>query len=175
MAPLPSHGLKTESVPSMKPEEKNKTGLPTISKWQIGLLLWLKVARRETERSTASAKRAATTHRGIPKGAALGAPLVTFPASGKSPGCRAERLHQEAQGLPAPHKSPGRGAERPLSGAVGAKPPQKAPGAPTHPSVERKKAGGRGPQAPSSAQTCRCKADNKPPAGQANPRGCRAR
>ena len=32
--------------------------------------------------------------RGIPKGAALGAPLVTFPATGKSPGCRAERLHQ---------------------------------------------------------------------------------
>ena len=27
--PLPSHGLKTESVPSMKPEEKNKTDLPT--------------------------------------------------------------------------------------------------------------------------------------------------
>ena len=27
--PLPSHGLKTQSVPSMKPEEKNKTDLPT--------------------------------------------------------------------------------------------------------------------------------------------------
>ena len=26
---LPSHGLKTESVPSMKPEKKNKTDLPT--------------------------------------------------------------------------------------------------------------------------------------------------
>ena len=65
---------------------EKKTDLPTSSKWQIGLLLWLKVARRETERSAASAKRAATTHRGIPKGAALGAPLVTFPATGKSPG-----------------------------------------------------------------------------------------
>ena len=75
-------------------EGKNKTDLLTNSKWQIGLFLWLKVARREPERSAASAKRAATTHRGIPKGAALGAPLVTFPATGKSPGCRAERLHQ---------------------------------------------------------------------------------
>ena len=70
----------------MKPEEKNKTGLPTNPKWQIGLGWRQKVARRETERSVASAKRAAATHWGIPKGAALGAPLVTFPASGKSPG-----------------------------------------------------------------------------------------
>ena len=113
---LPSYGLKTESVPSMKPEKKNKTDLPTNSKWQIGLFLWLKVARRETERSAASAKRAAATHRGIPKGAALGAPLVTFPATGKSPGCRAERLHQGSLGLPAPQKPPGRGAERPPRG-----------------------------------------------------------
>ena len=37
---------------------KNKTDLPTNSKWQIGLVLWQKVARRETERSAASAKRA---------------------------------------------------------------------------------------------------------------------
>ena len=76
---------------------KNKTDLPTNSKWQIGLLLWQKVARREPERSAASAKRAVTTHWGIPKGAALGAPLVTFPATGKSPGCRAERLLWGAQ------------------------------------------------------------------------------
>src|SRR5699024_7217952 len=33
----------------------------------------------------------------------------------KSPGCRAERLHQEAQELPAP-QNPGRGTERPLIG-----------------------------------------------------------
>ena len=67
-------------------EGKNKTDLLTNSKWQIGLFLWLKVARREPERSAASAKRAVTTYQGIPKGAALGAPLVTFPATGKSPG-----------------------------------------------------------------------------------------
>ena len=35
-----------------------KLDFPTYSKWQIDLLLWLKVARRETERSAASAKRA---------------------------------------------------------------------------------------------------------------------
>ena len=44
------------------------------------------VAEGSPARCEASAKRAATTHRGIPKGAALGAPLVTFPATGKSPG-----------------------------------------------------------------------------------------
>ena len=43
-----------------------------------------------------------------------GAPLVTFPATGKSPGCRAERLHSGAQELPALQNPPGRGAERPL-------------------------------------------------------------
>ena len=42
---LPRHGLKAESVPSMKPEEKNKTDLPIGLKWQIGLDLWQKVAR----------------------------------------------------------------------------------------------------------------------------------
>ena len=35
---------------------------------------------------SAAPKRAEILHRGIPKGAALGAPLVTFPATGKSPG-----------------------------------------------------------------------------------------
>ena len=105
---------------------KNKTDLPTSSKWQIGLFLWLKVARREPERSAASAKRAATTHRGIPKGAALGAPLVTFPASGKSPGCRAWQSHALAERLqvgagttsPA-RKSPGAWGGAPIHGAAG--------------------------------------------------------
>ena len=57
-ASLPSHGLKIEGVTPVKLEEKNKTDLPTTPKWQIGLVLWQKVARRETERSAASAKRA---------------------------------------------------------------------------------------------------------------------
>ena len=42
----------------VKAKGNNKTDLPTISKWQIGLFLWQKVARREPERSAASAKRA---------------------------------------------------------------------------------------------------------------------
>ena len=118
----PSHGLKAESVPSMKPEEKTRPICPLSSKWQIGLGLWQKVARRETERSAASAKRAAATHRGIPKGAALGAPLVTFPATGKSPGCRAwlchalaERLHSGSQELTALQNPPGGGGAKPLA------------------------------------------------------------
>ena len=36
-----------------------------------------------------------------------GAPLVTFPATGKSPGCRAERLHSGSQELPALQNPPG--------------------------------------------------------------------
>ncbi len=47
-----------------KTKEKNKTDSPTTSKWQIGLFLWQKAARREPERSAASAKRAVTPHRG---------------------------------------------------------------------------------------------------------------
>ena len=110
----PSHGLKAESVPSMKPEEKTRPICPLSSKWQIGLGLWQKVARRETERSAASAKRAATTHRGIPKGAALGAPLVTFPATGKSPGVGgAERPPLGGVGAPAPTSGERRGGSAP--------------------------------------------------------------
>ena len=128
-ASLPSHGLKIEGVTPVELEEENKTDLPTTPKWQIGLFLWQKVARRETERSASSAKRAAATHWGIPKGAALGAPLVTFPASGKSPGVegRSARTGEQAPSLTtcsrgaAPLASysgrPGRGAERPHWGA----------------------------------------------------------
>ena len=91
-AMLLRHGLKAEDSSSSKPNETIKTDSPTISKWQIGLFLWQKPARREPERSAASAKRAGTSYQGS-RGAAPGAPLVTFPATGKSPGCRAERLH----------------------------------------------------------------------------------
>ena len=100
----------------MKPKKKTRD-LPTCSKWQIRLGQWQKVARRETERSAASAKRAVTPHRGIPKGTALGAPLVTFPATGKSPGFRAwlchalaERLQLVGAGTTSPAKAP-RGAK----------------------------------------------------------------
>ena len=111
---------------------KNKTDLPTNSKWQIGLVLWQKVARRETERSAASAKRAATTHRGIPKGTALGAPLVTFPASGKSPGVeeRSALLTGECRGgcAPSHRQARGRRGGAPSSLGTGTAVPQKPQG-----------------------------------------------
>ena len=56
--PLPRHGLTAEGVTPGVAWGEKKTDLPTNSKWQIGLLLWQKVARREPERSAASAKRA---------------------------------------------------------------------------------------------------------------------
>ena len=54
----PRHGLTAESVTPVKRGEKKRPICPLSSKWQIGLGLWQKVARRETERSAASAKRA---------------------------------------------------------------------------------------------------------------------
>ena len=51
-AHLPRHGLKTESVPSMKPEEKNKTDLPTQLKVanRSGLVVEGSPARAEAQR-----------------------------------------------------------------------------------------------------------------------------
>ena len=46
-AVLPRHGLTAEYFSWSKPKETTKTGLPTISKWQIGLFLWQKPARRD--------------------------------------------------------------------------------------------------------------------------------
>ena len=103
----PRHGLTAEYFYWSKPKETTKADLPTISKWQIGLFLWQKVARRDAQRAQQGRKPCT----GRSRGAAPGAPLVTFPATGKSPGCRAERLHQGTLGLPAPHKV-GRGAGR---------------------------------------------------------------
>ena len=95
---LPRHGLKTQSVPLMKPKEKTRPICPLSSKWQIGLFLWLKPYRGGA--GTAGGAKRPTWE--IPKGTALGAPLVTFPATGKSPGCRAERLHLGGCGGAAP-------------------------------------------------------------------------
>ena len=95
---------KTPAVPRIDSREcfpdgtegKNKTDLPSNLKWQIGLFLWLKVARRD---ALASAARAVTPHWGIPKGAALGDSLVTFSSGRKSPGCRAWQSHALAERL----------------------------------------------------------------------------
>ena len=109
---LPSHGLTAEYFSSLKPKETAHPIPPTTSKWQIPLRQWQKPARREPERSAASAKRAETLHQRVPRGVAPGAPLVTFPATGKSPGCRAERLHWRSWGHPPRTNSPRRGAKK---------------------------------------------------------------
>ena len=99
---------------------KNKTDLTTNSKWQIGLFLWLKAARVQAQRSTKEGGDFALA--GFQRAAALGAPLVTFPATGKSPGCRAWQSHALAErlqvgaGTTNPAKAPGHGAERPYMG-----------------------------------------------------------
>ena len=98
-------------------------------------------ARAEAQRS--EREKGGDHDRGIPKGAALGAPLVTFPASGKSPGCRAERL-QVGAGAASPAKAPGHGAERPYMGAVGAQSPHFGEQEPSLPTCSR---GGASPHA----------------------------
>ena len=50
-AVLPRHGLTAEYFSWSKPKETTKADLPTISKWQIGLFLWQKVARRDAQRA----------------------------------------------------------------------------------------------------------------------------
>ena len=102
----PSHGLKTESVPSMKPEEKNKTDLLTSSKWQIGLLLCLKPFLGGSSACAAGGMimpPRGSTQRGCPP---LGDSLVTFSSGRKSPGA------------PSMARPCSRGA--PASGGVGA-------------------------------------------------------
>ena len=48
---LPRHGLTAEGVTPGVAWGEKKTDLPTISKWQIGLGLWQKVARRDAQRA----------------------------------------------------------------------------------------------------------------------------
>ena len=65
-----------------KTKGNNKTDSPTTSKWQIGLFLWQKAARREPERSAASAKRAVTPHRQV-QGRSPWRAFGDFPRDGK--------------------------------------------------------------------------------------------
>ena len=88
-ASLPSHGLKIEGVTPVELEEKNKTDLPTNSKWQIGLLLCLNPYRG------GAACRRGSTQRGTPSGRFFGDFLI------------GEKVTR------------GGGAERPLSGGRG--------------------------------------------------------
>ena len=81
---LPRHGLKAESAFSMKPREKTR---PICSQTESGksvYFLWQRAARVQAQRSTNKGGFSALA--GFQRAAALGAPLVTFPATGKSPG-----------------------------------------------------------------------------------------
>ena len=112
----------------MEPKEKKKTDLSTSSKWQIGLFLWHKPYRG----GAGTAWGAKRPPRGIPKGAALGAPLVTFPASGKSPGVegRSALLTGERRGgcAPSHRQARGRRGGAPSSLGTGTAVPQKPQG-----------------------------------------------
>ena len=108
---LPRHGLTAEGVTSIKLGEKNKTGLPT----------YLKVANPARLVAEGSPARAGAQRSEREKGGDFapresrtvgsGAPLVTFPATGKSPGVGgAERPPQgrsAEEGLPSSQRGRG--------------------------------------------------------------------
>ena len=101
---LPRHGLTAESVILSSPGEK-KDRFTHLS--QSGKSVWVG-GRNPIEGVRLAAGGAKRPPRGVPRGVSpLGDSLVTFSSGRKSPGCRAERLHQGMQGLPAPHKPPG--------------------------------------------------------------------
>ena len=119
-----------------KTKEKNKTDSPTTSKWQIGLFLWQKAARREPERSAASAKRAVTPHRQV-QGRSPWRAFGDFPRDGKvTRGGGAERPLMGVWGPPAPTSGSeeprlttcSRGAAPLASVAAGATSPAQTPG-----------------------------------------------
>ena len=76
---LPCHGLKVESVPSKEPKGRIKTDLPTISKWQIGLFLWLKPYRGDAARRRGSEASPSGDSKGHSPWRAFG----DFPRDGK--------------------------------------------------------------------------------------------
>ena len=90
-APVPR--IESRIFLLVKPKGNNKTGLPTNSKWQIGLFLCLKPPL-----GGAACRRGDN----VPPWGSRGAPwriFGDFLFARKSPGCRAERLHQGTQGL----------------------------------------------------------------------------
>ena len=154
----PRHGLTAEYFSWSKPKETTKADLPTISKWQIGLFLWQKVARRDAQRAQQGRKPCT----GRSRGAAPGAPLVTFPATGKSPG---------VEGRSAP--SWGCGAHPPPLRGAGAKsgdllPRERSPSQRAHPPTEARTKREKGAQAPFSrtAAAPAVPAGRPPPPGQ---------
>ena len=103
---LPRHGLTAESVTPGVAWGEKKTDLPTNLKWQIGLFLWLKPYRGGA--GTAGGEK--RPPQGV-QGRSPGAPLVTFPATGKSPGVEGRSaLPMGAVGAGGPHSEERRGA-----------------------------------------------------------------
>ena len=106
---LPSHELKVESVPSMKPEEKTRPICPQIQRGKSVCFCGTSPSRGcglpQGERSVPLG--------GFQRAQPLARPLVTFPATGKSPGCRAWLCHALAErlqvgaGTTSPVKAPG--------------------------------------------------------------------
>ena len=117
MATLPCHGLKTQNVSFDETNGKNKTDLPTNSKWQIGLFLWLKPYRGGAGTAGGAGAKSETLFARSPSGGSGVLPwraFGDFPRDGKVT-LGAEHgfamLSRSAcrwvQGLPAPHKLPG--------------------------------------------------------------------
>ena len=80
----PRHGLKTESVPSMKPEEKNKTDSPTHLKVanRSGLVVEGSPARAEAQRG--EREKGGDYALGV-QGRSPGTPLDPFVVKRKDP------------------------------------------------------------------------------------------
>ena len=97
VATLPCHGLKTQSVPSMKPKEKTR---PICPQTQSGKsVFFCGTSPFEGVAARCAAGGAKRPPRGVPRGGPpLGDSLVTFSSGRKSPGCRAERLHGGSRG-----------------------------------------------------------------------------
>ena len=99
---MPRHGLKAESAFSMKPREKTRPICPQTESGKSVYFLWLRAARVQAQRSTNKGRFSALA--GFQRAAALGAPLVTFPATGKSPGVEGRSaLLMGAVGVRDPH------------------------------------------------------------------------
>ena len=77
---LPSHGLKTESVPSMKPEEKTR---PICLPAQSGKSVFFVVESSPGASVSAAPKRAFFRTGGIPKGGSPWRAFGDFPRVGK--------------------------------------------------------------------------------------------
>ena len=128
---LPCHGLKTQNVSFDETKGKNKTDLPTNSKWQIGLFLWHKPYRGGCGHRRGSGSEKCFTFRSVP--------LWEYP-EGVSPSGRffGDFLIGEKV-------TRGGGAERPPLGGCGGKRPPLGECRGAKPRVRRECRGGPAP------------------------------